>query len=607
MLLFIVFVVGAVIIGAGAMLSPAWPTSQPRIGLSSAFSLALLVGGAVWWSSMFSWQTLVIDYMMFALVSFVVLGGTLSGAQARAEERGEELEDQDMGWPGPQDLLFLALVGIVAVLPLILTPMPPGYGSAETGYLTVTAKLGGTLETLAPFQPEVHYLHPPGYPAIVAYLSAQMKQPIPLVMFALGSVLVMIASWSAYDLGSEIKDKRLGRALIVALLIGLGMLRTFLGGDFTLLMGLAFGIAAIAFLMRTTRSANRIDALGGGLMMGATFLASFEMGIVLLLGYLALLIAMALVGREQVSGKSWLMMTVGVLVGLAFGIGPWVARNWDLLTTVNRSSAAADLSTFLAFNVILLPLALVGLWAAWVSHTQRVRWAAVVSVIWLILVLDVAVIGILPSVLPMIRRLIDPNALAQLGAMIPLAILGGFGVLWLWERIPAGWRSLMRNRVYWIGSAAAAVLALVIIASESTWDFLNNTLDLPAVASTPAETEAALWAYDNLPADARILTEDNLVWLPVLAERDASSAFIVAESANAPDDITTLIDNDTLTRFLTDLDTAQASDLTSEGWTHVVTTLPDDSLGVTVAELDESPALSLRYDVDGVQVWEITP
>ena len=186
------------------------------------------------------------------------------------------------------------------------------------------------------------------------------------------------------------------------------------------------------------------------------------------------------------------MMTVGVLTGLAFGIGPWVARNWDLLTTVNRSAAAADLSTFLAFNVILLPLALVGLWAAWVSHTQRVRWASVVSVIWLILILDVAVIGILPSVLPMIRRLIDPNALAQLGAMIPLAILGGIGVLWLWERIPVGWRSLMRNRVYWIGGAAAAVLALVIIASDSTWDFLNSTLDLPAVAQYPSGNRSRL-------------------------------------------------------------------------------------------------------------------
>ena len=41
MSLFIVFVVGAVIIGAGAMLSPTWPTSQPRVGLSAAFSLAL--------------------------------------------------------------------------------------------------------------------------------------------------------------------------------------------------------------------------------------------------------------------------------------------------------------------------------------------------------------------------------------------------------------------------------------------------------------------------------------------------------------------------------------------------------------------------------------
>ncbi|MCA9893597.1 MAG: hypothetical protein KC615_11480 [Anaerolineae bacterium] len=601
MSLFIVFVVGAVIIGAGAMLSPTWPTSQPRVGLSAAFSLALLVGGAVWWSSLFAWETLVIDYMMFALVSFVVLGGTLSGAQARAEERGEELEDRDMGWPGPQDLVFLALVGIVAVLPLVLTQMPPGYSSAETGYLTLTAKLGGTLDTLAPFHPTIRYLHPPGYPAIVAYLSAQMHQPIPLVLFGLGTVLVMIAAWGAYDLGSEIADKRLGRALIVALLVGLGMLRTFLGGDFTLLMGLAFGITAVTFLMRTAQGGNRSDAIGAGLMLGATIIASFELGLVLLLGYVALLVGMLLPGRERPSGKTWLMMTVGVLAALAFGIGPWVARNWDLLTTVNRSSAAAELSTFLGFNAILLPLALVGLWAAWVSSERLVRWMAVVSVIWLLLILDVAVIGILPSVLPMIRRLVDPNALAQLGAMIPLAILGGIGVLWLWEQIPQAWRGLMRDRVYWLAGAAGVVLVLIIVASESTWQFLRTSLDLPEVASTPAETAAALWAFDNLPDDARILTEDHLVWLPVLTERDASSAYIFAESANEPEAVTAFT-ADALPDWLNNHETGPIGN----DWTHIVTTLPDDSIDVTVSQLDESSALRLIYDVDGVQVWEIT-
>ena len=100
MTFFIVFVFSAVLLGAGAMLSPAWRTAQPRIALSATLCLAIVVGGAVFYAKAFGWDTLVVDYLLFALLSGVVLGGTLSTAQARAEARGEQLADRDQGWPG---------------------------------------------------------------------------------------------------------------------------------------------------------------------------------------------------------------------------------------------------------------------------------------------------------------------------------------------------------------------------------------------------------------------------------------------------------------------------------------------------------------------------
>jgi len=45
--LFIVFIMGAMLCGAGAMLAPALPTSQPRVGLAAAFTLALIMGGSL--------------------------------------------------------------------------------------------------------------------------------------------------------------------------------------------------------------------------------------------------------------------------------------------------------------------------------------------------------------------------------------------------------------------------------------------------------------------------------------------------------------------------------------------------------------------------------
>ena len=101
MSLFVVFIVGAVLLGAGAMLSPAWRSAQPRVALAATLCLALVVGGAVFYAEAFAWNTLVVDYLLFVLLSGVVLGGTLSTAQARAEAKGEQLADRDQGlaWP----------------------------------------------------------------------------------------------------------------------------------------------------------------------------------------------------------------------------------------------------------------------------------------------------------------------------------------------------------------------------------------------------------------------------------------------------------------------------------------------------------------------------
>src|SRR5688500_19575916 len=86
--LFIFFILGAVIIGTGALLAPAWPTSQPCIGLAAALALGIVVGGALFWAMLFGWNTLAVDYLLFALVTTIFLGGTLTYGQKRAEKRG---------------------------------------------------------------------------------------------------------------------------------------------------------------------------------------------------------------------------------------------------------------------------------------------------------------------------------------------------------------------------------------------------------------------------------------------------------------------------------------------------------------------------------------
>src|SRR5215470_12484310 len=149
--LFVVFVFGSVVFGAGAMLAPAWNTDQPRIGLSAALALGLIMGGAIFWAMLFGWSTLVIDYLLFALVTAIFLGGTLSYGQKRAEARGETLHDADQGWPGPHDLVFFAVVGLLFIVPALILPVPLDTDAQGFGYLALLAKLGGGFKTLAPW------------------------------------------------------------------------------------------------------------------------------------------------------------------------------------------------------------------------------------------------------------------------------------------------------------------------------------------------------------------------------------------------------------------------------------------------------------------------
>ena len=166
--LFVIFIFGAVVIGAGAMLAPAWPAEQPRIGLGAALFLALVVGGALFWAMLFGWDTLVIDYLFFALITIIFLGGTLSYGQMRAEQRGEELPDMEQGWPGPRDLIFLALVALIFIVPAMILPVPLDTDAQGFGYLALVARLGGSFNTLAPFHPEISSLYSPGFPLLVA-------------------------------------------------------------------------------------------------------------------------------------------------------------------------------------------------------------------------------------------------------------------------------------------------------------------------------------------------------------------------------------------------------------------------------------------------------
>jgi len=247
MTLLVLFVFSSVVMVAGAMLAPAWPTAQPRIALNAALALGVVLGGAIFWAMLFGWNTLVIDYLLFALITVIFLGGTLSYGQRRAEKRGAELLDQDQGWPGPGDLAFFALVAFIFALPTLIFPVPLGTDAQGFGYLGLMVKLGGGFRTLTPWQPEIEYLYAPGFPLLIAYLSQQLGVGLHTVQVAVGGVLSLILVWLAYDFGSEVQGKPLGRAMAVAMLLGTGLFTAFMDSHLTTLLGMVFALACLTY------------------------------------------------------------------------------------------------------------------------------------------------------------------------------------------------------------------------------------------------------------------------------------------------------------------------------------------------------------------------
>lgn len=525
--LVVMFIFGAVILGTGSLLAPAWPTAHPRVGLAAALALALVVGGALFLGMLFGWDTLSVDYLLFALVTTIFLGGTLTYGQKRAEARGIALEDFREGWPGPQDLLFFVLVGLAFALPVLVLPVPLDTDAQGFSYLALMARMGGQFDNLAPFHPEITYLYAPGFSALTAYLSQQLGQPLPVVQFSVSAVLGLMLVWLAYDMGTEMQDKRLGRAMAIAMFAGVGLFTAYMDSHFTTVMALVFGLAFLIFALRYLRDGLPMDAVGAGLMLGALVLTHPDTTIIIALGYVPWLLTMWF-GQPRPTVRRWLVLAIGVpLVALA-GIAPWLARIAPLLGSDIVSPFDRDPSYWrvmlLYHGVWTLPVALIGL----VVGLRQRRQIALLSAGWLLLVLDFSTIGLIEGlfgglIAPLLRY--DyPFSIAWHGPIIPYTLMGGLGLLWLWDRLGAALRSGL-TRLYYPAIALAivgAVLAGVFI--QPLLGLTRGQLGFYGAFSSAADVRAMNWLRENTPADARILNHPGpheADWVAPIAERDA--------------------------------------------------------------------------------------
>lgn len=527
MQLFIVFILGAVLLGAGSMLSPAWRTVQPRIALSAALCLALVVGGAVFYAEAFGWDTLVVDYLLFALMSGVVLGGTLSNAQARAEAKGETLSDEEQGWPGPQDLAFLTVVGIIILIPLLNLSAPLGAHGQQLGFQTLIIRFGESFTSLAPFYPETTVIYSPGFHAFSAYLSQQLGQSIPMIHMSIAAIVVYLCVWLAYDIGAEFQDKRLGRAMAIAMLLSGGIFISYLDGHDTELMGLLFTMAFLLYAIRFLREFSWADMVAGGLMMGAVMYTNLTMSVVLILGFIPLAIMVWLIPDANTTRKSQLGLTFGFPLVAFIGISPWLIKNLSLMFPIVPSPFTPEiglLSTMIiGQGVVIIPLAI---WGAVVGLRNKtnytIRFLTIWMLVWLLLVIEFSLFGFIGRIIPFLGDLVNAPNLARHGVILPVVWLGGLAILNLWEtRLSSTLQSQLRNQAYVYIAATGIFILAVGFAFNPMIDVMRDVFSLPPTTATSDDIEAMTWLKTNAPQDAVLYAVDGNAWLPVYGERNA--------------------------------------------------------------------------------------
>ena len=521
MSLFVFFIFAAVLLGAGAMLSPAWRTTQPRVALAATLCLGLVVGGAVFYAETFGWDTLVVDYLLFALLSGVVLGGTLSTAQARAEARGERLEDRDQGWPGPGDLAFFVFAALLLLVPHLYLAAPLGEKGTVLGFHSLAVREDGSFTSLAPYLPDEQVIVSPGFHALSAYLSAQLDQSIPLIQLSVAAVVALLLIWLAYDLGAELADKRHGRAIATATLLCLGVYRSFLDGHFAELLALLFMFAFLLYALRLLRQFNLADLVAAGLMMGAVAYTSLSLTLVTLLGWIALLVLVWTQGRGESTAAARWGLTIAIPAVALLGIAPWLVNNLPLIWPITPSPFPADLSNlFLIIRDHGILIALLAFWGLWIGlrASGRLRFVSLLMLTWFLFIIEFSCVGVIGRLLPPMGELSNAPNLARHGVILPFIWFGGIALLTIWDsRVSAALKARLRNAAFFIIVIAAALLVLFAAAFQPLLDFLG----FPPGKLTYDDVAAMTWLRDNAPPDAIVMAADGDAWLPVFSERRA--------------------------------------------------------------------------------------
>ncbi|NLX10496.1 MAG: hypothetical protein GXY36_12645 [Chloroflexi bacterium] len=622
LLVYLILVVVA--LGAGTLAASLLPTRGARIGLGAALFLALIVDGTWFAAPLAGWSVSLASAIWLVAFALVVIGASVA---ARRYTRHPDLPA--WVWPGGRDLAFLVVVialfgALVWVLPVPLDTDAQGFG-----YLALMLREGQDYTSLAPWHPEIDYLYSPGYIGLIAHLSALLDPDIAALQLAFSALTAVLFVWTAYDLGSELGGPRAGRGLMLAAVIGTGLITAFMDAHYTALLALLFSLAFITFVVHFLESRRWSSALFAAICLAGVPLSQPDTTLALVIGYVPWLVLLVF-ARPRPGLRGWLVLAV-VIPLVALGITlPWLDSLRDLLAGGIESPFTTDLdhwrTMILMHGGAVVVLALVGL----LIGLRRRRPAHLLMIVWLVAIVEFSMLGWLeetfPDLLAPLLKYDYPFSLAWHGPIIPYTVLGGLALVWLADRL--GGERFDR----WVRRLALPVLALALVGIvlgvvffDPLLDASREHVDFYGAFASSADVDAMRWLRDNAPAGARILNHPGPHegdWAPVIAERDTlyfrpqpffqNSGFVLRWQ-DALRDFWRQPDNDTYLELLDELGVRYVlvpqvigNPASLDGalrWRPPV----DEAAHYTPNGLNEVPFLRLVYEQDGAQVYEVIP
>ncbi len=171
---------------------------------------------------------------------------------------------------------------------------------------------GHTINSLAPWHPEISYLYSPGALLVFATLSGIfVKAPMSAVMMGASHAVTFLVVWLAGESGCAIGNhsKQWAVAMTFSAALSVGLWTALMDSHYTTIFALLFALAFITCLFRFLRNGSRTDLAMMVIQLAAVFATHPDTVYILMLA-LASFFLLSWLAVERPSIKRWLLVSI---------------------------------------------------------------------------------------------------------------------------------------------------------------------------------------------------------------------------------------------------------------------------------------------------------